>query len=276
MEYSIHIYASCPSGVAARIVFLRPFPLEHRFGFSVANLLLPVRSHGPAVVMPNHRARTESKLPPSLPGSPANIHVITGLAKLRIKSANGLEPALSKSHVASRNVLCFAVGKEHMSRSAGGPSNASRRLSVVSNWNVRPSHTCIVRLQECEGQIGQPIWIGPRIIIYICDKLPGRGLPSQVPRGAQAAVLGANQAHVVLRRNIAGAVGRAIINHDGFVVGITKPPDRFQAIAKGAAPVVRAYHHRNSRPCLMGIAWDFFESLANCAQRAFRLSVPSR
>src|SRR5205823_9729126 len=96
------------------VVFFRPFSLEHGLGLAITHLLFPVRPYGPAVVMPDHGCRTEPQLSSSFSRSPANIHVVTGLPEFRIKSVDGIQPASAESHVATWNVLCFAIGKEHM------------------------------------------------------------------------------------------------------------------------------------------------------------------
>src|SRR2546430_7807366 len=76
--------------------------------------------------MPDHGCRTEPQLSSSFSRSPANIHVVTGLPEFRIKSVDGIQPASAESHVATWNVLCFAIGKEHMGRSARRSSDTTR------------------------------------------------------------------------------------------------------------------------------------------------------
>src|SRR5437762_2905124 len=110
------MYVSCPRRVATGIVLFRPLSLEHSLGLAVAHLLFPIRPHGPAIVMPDHGSRTEPEFSASLSRSPANIHVVTSLPELRIKSIDGLQPAPAEGHVTAGNVLCFAIGKEHVGR----------------------------------------------------------------------------------------------------------------------------------------------------------------
>src|SRR5438094_6547921 len=143
-ECSVHIYVPCPRCVAAGIVLFRPLSLEHGLGLAVAHLLFPILPHRPTIVMPDHGRRTEPEFPALLPCSPTNIHVVTSLPKLRIKSIDGLQPAPAESHVTAGNVLCFAIGKEHMGRTSRRVDDTIRSISVIRDWYVRALDACVI------------------------------------------------------------------------------------------------------------------------------------
>src|SRR5437879_10779249 len=99
--------------------------------------------------MPDHGRRTEPEFSASLSRSPANVHVVTSLPELRIKSIDDLQPAPAERHVAARNVLCFAIGKEHVGRTSRRVSNAIRSVSVIRDWYIRAPDASVVLFKEC-------------------------------------------------------------------------------------------------------------------------------
>src|SRR5437016_11386228 len=147
-ECSVHIYVPCPRRVATGIVLFRPLSLEHGLGLAVAHLLFPIRPHGPAIVMPDHGSRTEPEFPASLPRSPTNIHVVASLPELRIKSIDDLQPTPAEGHVTAGNVLCFAIGKEHVGRTSRRVSDTIRSVSVTWDWHIRAPDACVILFEE--------------------------------------------------------------------------------------------------------------------------------
>src|SRR5207247_7841754 len=154
--------------------------LEHGLGPAVAHLLFPIRPHGPAIVMPDHGSRTEPEFPASLPRSPTNIHVVASLPELRIKSIDDLQPTPAESHVTARNVLCFAIGKEHVGRTSRRVGDTIRSVSVIRDWYIRAPDACVIFFEECGGEICHPIRIAAGMIINICDSLSCRSLRSHI------------------------------------------------------------------------------------------------
>src|SRR5207244_1597723 len=154
-----------------------------------------------------HGRRQKPKLSATSSRPPANINVVAGLPELRIESIDGLEPALAESHVAAWDMLCFAIRKKHMSRPARRARDTTRGLSVVRDWNVRPADASVIFLEECSGEICQPMRIGAGVVINVSDDLSGCRLPSQVSGRAQTLVFCADQADVVLGRDITNAIG---------------------------------------------------------------------
>jgi hypothetical protein len=103
--------------VTSGVVFLGPFLFQKRLGPAVANLLFPVSPNPLSTMMPNHRAGIEAYLKARLLNPPADVHIISGHAELRIKSSDELQYTFAKRHVAAWNVLRIAVGDENMRRS---------------------------------------------------------------------------------------------------------------------------------------------------------------
>jgi len=100
--------------VTSGVVFLGPFLFQKRLGPAVANLLFPVSPNPLSAMMPNHRAGIEAYLKARLLNPPADVHIISGHAELRIESSDDLQYTFAKRHVAAWNVLRIAVGYENM------------------------------------------------------------------------------------------------------------------------------------------------------------------
>src|SRR5438309_3626883 len=103
-----------PFEMSGEVVFLRPFPFQKRLGFSIALLLAQISTNGIAAMMPDHRRGIEPQRPTLLLQAPADIHVVTRDAKLRVKSANRLQTRPAERHVAAGNVFRFAIRKQDM------------------------------------------------------------------------------------------------------------------------------------------------------------------
>ena len=105
------VQASGPREMADDVVLLWPFALEHRFGLAVALLLFPVGANGVAVVVPHHRPGTEAEGPPSFLQSPADIHIVAGFAEDGIETADFIQRPFIEGHVATGDMLGFAIGE---------------------------------------------------------------------------------------------------------------------------------------------------------------------
>src|SRR5947209_3560322 len=116
----ISVQSAAPLDMSHPVVLLRPLPLQHSFGFSVASLLLPICSHGPAAMMPHGGGRTESQGPSALPYSPAHIDVVAGRPESGIKSSDCQKAFPRKCHVAAGDVFGLLVRKQNMGRSPRG------------------------------------------------------------------------------------------------------------------------------------------------------------
>ena len=76
-----------PEQMAGDVVLLRPFLFQQRLGLAVALLLLPVRAHRVAAMVPDHGGGTEPQRPAPFAQPPADVDVVTGDAELRVEPA---------------------------------------------------------------------------------------------------------------------------------------------------------------------------------------------
>ena len=125
--------------MAGDIVFVRPLAFEHGLGFAVPLLLLQIRPHGIAPMMPDHSGRAESQRPAFHLQSPAHVHVVAGDVELRIESTDRLQRRAAKRHVAAGNMFGLAVGDEHVNRPARRVRDAARDEPVARRGNVGPA-----------------------------------------------------------------------------------------------------------------------------------------
>jgi hypothetical protein len=70
------VHAARPHGVTRHVVLLGPFDLQHRFGLAIARLLLPVRAHRLAPVMPDECGGMEADLSSRGLDPPADVDVV--------------------------------------------------------------------------------------------------------------------------------------------------------------------------------------------------------
>src|SRR5919109_57449 len=178
MKQSVGIDAPAPTCLAAGVISFRPLFFEHGFGFSITDLLLPIRPHGAAIVVPDHGSRTESEFASVRSHPPANIDVVTRLAKLRIKSPDGFQPIAAEGHVATGNMLGFRIGKEHMSGPARRSRHTARSVSVVQARDVWPAHTRVISFEKGRSQIAQPIRIRASVVVNVGNDFAAGGLPT--------------------------------------------------------------------------------------------------
>src|SRR5437867_9437749 len=105
------------------------FKAQQRFRFAVTILLFQESAQREPPVMPDDRGRTEGNDPSSLLNSPAEIHVVAGLAIFGIEPAYTFESPTIKRHVTTGNMLGHFIGKQNMVWSARRRSNA--RLNPI-------------------------------------------------------------------------------------------------------------------------------------------------
>ena len=267
--------SSCPGEMAGGVVFLRPFPLQQRFRPAVSLLLLPVGSNRIAAMMPDQGRRVEAHRPASLLQAPAEVHIIAGDGEPAVESADGLQAGLSNGHVAARNVLRHAVGKEHVRRTSRGAGDTIRDRPVIRWGNVGPPHRGepdAAPGKKAGGHVRQPVRIGIGVIVYVSDDLSHGGFHPGVAGAAQAPVLGADDAEAVLPGDRRRPVGRAVVHDDHLVVRIVEPAQAFAAIPDGAGPVVAANDHRDAGPGGVGQEGGLGVRLAD--DREGRLGTP--
>ena len=252
MNKPVRVDAPGPGDVAGGVIFLRPLPFEERLGLAIALLLFPIGAHGIAVVVPDHGRWAEAQPAATLLQAPAEIHVVTRHAQLRIETAHGLKPGFPEGHVATRNVLRLAVGEEHVRGSAGGVRDTAGNRSVVRKRDVRAAYACIIGVQEDDGEVAQPIRIRAGIVVDVGDDFAGGGLKTRVAGGAQAAVLRANDAESIFLRDRRRSVPRPVVHHNHFVIRVAQFLEAIQAVPDRAVPVEGAHHNGDPRPGKIG------------------------
>src|SRR6516162_1858614 len=182
--------------MAGHVIFLRPFPLEHCFCLPIAELLFPVPADRIALVVADHGTRVEAERPAMLLEPPACVYVVAGRTELRVEAADSCECLLPERHVASRNVLRLAVGQKDVDRSARCMSHAACNPPVIRRGNVPAAQPSVCRRAKGFGEEPQPLRVGPRISIDVCDDVSGRGLQARVPGEAQSPVWRPNESEI--------------------------------------------------------------------------------
>src|SRR5439155_9895108 len=67
-----------PCQLPCNAVLLRPLLLEQRLGLPIPPLLLPIRAHRVAPMVPDHGGWVEPESPATLSQPPAHVHVVAG------------------------------------------------------------------------------------------------------------------------------------------------------------------------------------------------------
>ena len=78
----VPIKDALPLAVAAAVEAVGVLELQKRLGLAVAGLLPEVRPRRLAAMVPDERSRSEGDPPARLLETPADVHVVAGLAKL--------------------------------------------------------------------------------------------------------------------------------------------------------------------------------------------------
>src|SRR5215510_10189622 len=234
--------------MSKHIVFFWPFLLEQRFRLAVPLLLFPVGPHSIAAMMPDHGCSAKANGPTLLLQAPAHIHVIAGRTKLWIKPPNSLQSRFAKRHVTPWNMLCLGIGEEYMHGPPRGIRHTVGYHTVTRRGQIRSPDAHMRRTHESRRDIGQPVWIRIGVVINIGHNFTLGLLPAGIARAAQAAVFRANQSKIILRYNLRGGIGGAIIDHNHFKARILEPQEPFTAISDRARSIVTTYHNRDVGP----------------------------
>ena len=112
------------------------FKEKQGFGFAIPALLFEIVSDSVAAKMPDDRGRAKADLESLVLQTPAKVHVVTGGAKNRIESVDGLQRLPAKSHVAAWDVFCDLIVEQDMGRRAGRHGDAGRDESVVRRRQI--------------------------------------------------------------------------------------------------------------------------------------------
>src|SRR5262249_18678846 len=132
--------------------------------------------------MPDHRGRRKTDGPAFFLNSPANIYVVAGSVKNRIKSADLIEARLPKCHIASGYMFGNGVCQQYVHRTAWGSCYTLRDGRITGRREIGTSNHRMRGMLESAAEIIQPVAIGVRVIIYICDDFAARRFRAGVSR----------------------------------------------------------------------------------------------
>ena len=161
-----------------------------------------------------------------------------------------------------------------MHRTSRSIGHAVRNRAVAGRRHIGASDPRMIGALEGLDQVAQPMRIRPGVVIKIRDDV-SRGLPEPgVARTAEAAIFSADDAAVVLGRDDRCRIGRAIIDHDDFIVGVFEPAQTLQTVPDGARPIETAHDDRDSRAGLAARERSLREGPAHDGQRELGPTVP--
>ena len=167
------VHHPAPLPVAAAIELVGVLGVQQGLGLAIAGLLLEVRTRVLAAMMPDERPRREGDQEPLMLETPADIHVVAGLAKLGIEPVDRLEDLAAKSHVAAGDMLGDLVAQQDMRRLARCGRHARGQPSVCGG-QVRPPHRRRPAPQELMDQVDQPVRFDHAVGIGVRDQSTGR------------------------------------------------------------------------------------------------------
>ncbi len=170
--------------------------------------------------MPDHGGGTEGQPEARILQSPTNIDVVARSAKTRIKPADRFQRLLAKGHVTSRQVFRLDVVDQNVDRTAGRVGHAVGDHAVVRRLEVRSAHPGPALVAEGMGKVFQPIAIGPGIVVDVGHDFSTGCGQAEIPRGGKPAVRRGHDATVKFARDLRRAVGRTVVDHNHFLVGV--------------------------------------------------------
>ena len=135
------------------------FKAQQGFRFAIAVLLFQKSAQRKPSIMPDDSGRTERDYPSSLLNSPAEIHVVAGLAIFGIEPAYTFEGPTVKRHVTTGNMLGHCIGKQNMVWSAGRRSNARLNPILCRRRDVWSAYSGVIATDKRANQVVQPIGI---------------------------------------------------------------------------------------------------------------------
>ena len=150
--------------------------------------------------MPDQRRRVEAQRQPLLLQPPADVDVVAGDPELRVEAADRQQVGPAEGHVAAGDVLGLDVRHQHVHGSARGVGHAGGDRTLVGGRQVRAADRRVVATGERGARNRSQSRVGHGVVVDVGDDLADGGREAAVARGAEAAVLGADQAHVVAQR----------------------------------------------------------------------------
>ena len=68
-------------------------------------------------------------------------------------------------------MFSFAVGQQHVARPTRSSRDTLRHQAITCRWHVGPADGYVLAAQERRREVGEPLGIGPGIIVEIGDDL---------------------------------------------------------------------------------------------------------
>src|ERR1051325_6748061 len=240
---AVAVDPAAPGEVAGGVVLFRPLSFEQRFGLSVTDLLVPVGEHGVSPVMPYHRCRAEAEREAFLLKTPADVDIVAGGANLFIEYADIEQRGFAECHVASGDMFRFLVAQEHVDRTARSVSYAIGNRTIVRRREVRPAYTGMASGEKRMREVLQPVPIGIRVVIEVCDNLASRCFEPEVSRVAESVIFSADDAKARIARYRFRIVGGSIVDDEYFEVRVVDARESIETFRQGARAVVRTHHY---------------------------------
>ncbi len=248
--------------------------VEPGFPLAIADLLVPVRFHARAAVVPHERRRRESDAQPLGLQPPADIDVVARAEVDRVEAVDRQQRVPAERHIAARDVLCDAVVEHHVGGPPGGARDALRHPRVFLWHDVGPARASNVGREHRLDEVRQPVGVDPGICVGVGDDLTGCGGEADVAGRAEPSVWHVDDAHAgMLARDRCGGVTRSVIDDDDFHARVGQRGERGEAVVYCVGGVVRAHHHRDLRPpgALVGRERRLGEYLPDGRQRRLRM-----
>ncbi len=134
---------------------------EQSFSFAVAALLFDIVANGVAAKMPYHGSRAKADLVSFILQSPAEIHIVAGGAKDRIKSIDRFQRFPPERHIAAGNMLGdFIIQQAREPVRPGKPRRTTRRRNhrAAADSVRRPRRSPMIEsaLQDASANPDRP------------------------------------------------------------------------------------------------------------------------
>src|SRR5215211_4285191 len=166
-------------------------------------------------MVPDDRGRTKRDYPSSLLNSPAEIHVIAGLAIFGIESAYTFESPTVKRHVTTRNMLSDRIRKQNMVWSARRCSNARLNPILCRRRDVWSADSGVIATNKCADKVVQPIGVRHAVGIRVGQHFALGSSTPGVAGVTQSMIALMNVPHRrKLRGDVSSVIGRTVINQN--------------------------------------------------------------
>ncbi len=144
---------TAPLRCAGRAEKDQMFKAQQGFRFAIAVLLFQESAERKPSIMPDDRGRTKRYYPSSLLNSPAEIHVVAGLAIFGIEPAYTFESPTVKRHVTTGNMLGDGIRKQNMVWSTRRRSNARLNPILCRRRDIWSADSGVIATDKCANQV---------------------------------------------------------------------------------------------------------------------------